>query len=468
MFRRLSEAQATERASRGTAALELATLAGEHRKLDSALLALASELAGRLACDRVSIGIARRGQVRVRALSHSAGFERRSRLVAAIENAMEEALDQHASVVHPPPPDAGRIAVAHGDLAAGGATAHVASVVFQARGTPIGVITVERTQPRPFEAGDLLLLETVADLIGPIVEHKRDAERWVAGKLVDRTVDGWRALVGPRRAGVKFATALALLAVLFLAFATGEHRVTAKAVIEGAVQRAAAAPFDGFVREAPVRAGDVVRQGQVMAVLDDRDLRLELARASSEREQMLRRYREALSKHDRTAAGIAGAELAQTEAALALAEEKLARTRLLAPFDGIVVSGDLTQMLGSPVEQGKVLFEVAPLDAYRVILQVDERDMIHVRNGQHGTLALTGRSQDKLWFTVKQVTPVSTPAEGENTFRVEARLDDAADLKLRPGMEGVGKVVIGERRLIWIWTHRAIDWVRLTVWRWTP
>ena len=84
-----------------------------------------------------ALGVARRGQIRLRALSHSAGFERRSRLVSAIENAMEEALDQHASVLFPPPPEGARIAVAHGDLAAVGNTAHVASVVIQARGTPM-------------------------------------------------------------------------------------------------------------------------------------------------------------------------------------------------------------------------------------------------------------------------------------------------------------------------------------------
>ena len=207
--------------------------------------------------------------------------------------------------------------------------------------------------------------------------------------------------------------------------------------------------------------------GQLMAVLDDRDLKLERARVDSEREQALRKYRDAIAKHDKTGGGIAGAELAQAEAQLALIEEKLVRTRLVAQFDGVVVSGDLSQLLGSPVEQGKVLFEVAPLDAYRAILQVDERDMIYVRNGQQGWLALAGRSDEKLAFTVRQVTPVSTPSEGENTFRVEAKLDDAG-VQLRPGMEGVGKIVVGERRLIWIWTYRAIDWLRLTLWRWTP
>ena len=70
---------------------------------------------------------------------------------------------------------------------------------------------------------------------------------------------------------------------------------------------------------------------------------------------------------------VLAAQISQTEAQLALVEDRLARATLVAPFDGVVVSGDLSQRLGSPVQLGDALFEVAPLDAYRVVLQVDER-----------------------------------------------------------------------------------------------
>jgi hypothetical protein len=83
------------------------------------------------------------------------------------------------------------------------------------------------------------------------------------------------------------------------------------------------------------------------------------------------------------------------------------------------------------VEQGKVLFEVAPLDAYRVVLNVDERDIGELVPGQPGELALAGMPYERLRFTVRQVTPISTPQEGRNFFRVEARLD-AASVRLRP------------------------------------
>jgi multidrug efflux pump subunit AcrA (membrane-fusion protein) len=142
-----------------------------------------------------------------------------------------------------------------------------------------------------------------------------------------------------------------------------------------------------------------------------------------------------------------------------------------APFDAVVVQGDLSQQLGSPVEQGKVLFELAPLDAWRVILKVDERDIAHVRQGQAGELVLTSLPGQLFPLTVRRITPVSVAEEGRNYFRVEAELQTDAGQPappMRPGMEGVGKVDAGHRSLLWIWTHRFTDWLRLKSWEWLP
>ena len=110
---------------------------------------------------------------------------------------------------------------------------------------------------------------------------------------------------------------------------------------------------------------------------------------------------------------------------------------------------------------------MAPLDAYRLIVQVDERDIREIIVGQSGTLLLSALPQQTLSFTVDNITPVSTGAEGRNYFRVEARLDQPLE-RLRPGMEGVGKISVDERSIIWIWTHDIVDWFRLATWTWLP
>ena len=174
-----------------------------------------------------------------------------------------------------------------------------------------------------------------------------------------------------------------------------------------------------------------------------------------------------MAQADRSAMGVLSAQIAQVDAQLALANEKLSRATMVAPFDGVIVSGDLSRSLGAPVEQGKVLFEVAPLEGFRVVLQVDDRDIARLVVGQQGELVLSGLPDRALPFTVSTITPVASQHEGRNLFRVEARVD-AGLTRLRPGMEGIGKVRVGERSLLWVWTHSFFDWLRLALWGWLP
>jgi hypothetical protein len=39
---------------------------------------------------------------------------------------------------------------------------------------------------------------------------------------------------------------------------------------------------------------------------------------------------------------------------------------------------------------------------------------------------------------------------------------------IRLGMQGVARIDVGKRKLVWIWTHTVLDWVRLKLWEWVP
>ncbi len=210
-----------------------------------------------------------------------------------------------------------------------------------------------------------------------------------------------------------------------------------------------------------------MRKGQTLGRLDERTLRLERQKHEARREQHRKEYREAFAGHDRAEMNVLSARIAQADAHLELLSEQLTRARLVAPFDGVVVKGDLSESLGSPVEKGDVLFEVAPWDGSRIILNVDERDISEVVVGQRGELALAALPGTPLALTITRSTPVASSAEGRNYFRFEARLEEPTT-SLRPGMEGIAKVRIARRHLVWIWTHDLVDWLRLRVWAWWP
>jgi len=433
-----------------------------------AATACVTALAGQCACDRVSLGMVKGGSVLVQAVSHSARFDRKTDLLQTLGAAMEEALDQQASVVFPASPGQPvRITRAHHDLASRYGSRAICSIPLHTHGKTIGVLTFERGSDRPFDDQTVAVCEALGGLTGPILELKRREDRWLATKAWDTGREHVGALVGRGHLVVKMSVLLAAGLVFALCTLMGDFRITAKAILEGEVQQAAVAPFQGFLETAPVRAGDVVHEGQVLATLQDHDLRLERLKKLSQREELTNQYRKALADREPPKVEIAAAQIRQVQAELDLATDKLARTQVVAPYKGVVVTGDWSQHLGSPVEEGKVLFEVAPLDSYRIVLQVDERDIGPLAVGQQGHLLLSALPDESLSFTVEKITPVSTPKDGRNFFRVEARLATPS-AQLRPAMEGVGKIEIDRRRLVWIWTREAVDWVRLKLWAWLP
>jgi len=448
-------------------ATDVVATAIQERRFAPSALAVVNELASRLQCDRASVGFDASGSIEVQALSHTATFDPKTNLVRLIAEAMEEVLDLDVAVLFPAQPGEELGAIAHAELAREFKDTAILSVPLVESGHAVGVLTLERVGGEPFDAGELELCKTLGLLLGPILALKRENDRGELLRLHEAFSGATRDFFGPRHPGLKLIGLFVGGLVLFCSLVSGEYRVSAKTVIEGAVQRAAVAPFQGYIAEALVRAGDVVKKGQVLCRLDDKDLRLEQAKLTSERDQALAKYRQALGSQDRASMAVTAAQVNQSQAQLSLVEEKLARATLVAPFDGIVASGDLNQLLGTPVDTGKVLFEITPLDAYRVILKVDERDIAELKAGQRGELALSGIPHDVMRFAVKQITPVSTAQDGRNYFRVEAHLDNPSE-RLRPGMEGVGKISVGDRRLIWIWTHPLVDYLRVWLWKWMP
>jgi biotin carboxyl carrier protein len=420
--------------------------------------ALAVEVAQILQCRRASIGLRDQEQLRIVGSTQASPIDPRRDAAAAFVAAMHEALDQGLSVAWPPVVANPPISLAHRELAGTGRACTVPIVAGQRL---IGALTLEREDP-PFSLAELALCEDVASFAGPVLELQRAAEMpWHA-----RVLQGLRErLAGPRERQVAWASGL--LAVVVLLAVPLPWRVSAPARLEGSVQRAVVAATDGFLQQANVRPGDRVKQGRVLAQLSSQDLELERKRRESELRQHENALRAAEARNDRTQMVISQSRAAEAQALLALAEGQLERSQLAAPFDGVVIKGDLAQNLGAPVQKGEVLLVLAPSDSFRLIVEVDEADIGAVRPGQRGQLALAARPEEPLRFTTRRIVPVATTAEGRNYFEVEAS-PDQAQANLRPGLSGVAKIEAGERPLAWLLLHRFATWLRMAAWTLSP
>jgi RND family efflux transporter MFP subunit len=451
-------------------ALELTMTALDEPRAAAAYQAAVTAAAVRLACDRVAVGFHDGRAVRLASLSHSAEFSRRIDLIHTLEAVMNEAADQGSALYTVNGAPAGDAAHAYlavreqAQLSRQFGNAAVLSVPFMARPGHSGVLVFEWPLPET-GAAQRELAESLAPILGRVLLDKRHNDRPLLIRGRDAARGLAERLLGPRHVKSKLAVLLLAAAAMFFTVAHGDFRVAANARLEGAVQRAVVAPFDSFVASAQVRAGQVVQAGDVLAALDERDLQLEAARWESQQAQYSKQLHSAQAEHNLAQIQISQAQAEQAAAQRALSEAMLARTRITAPLTGVIISGDLSQRLGSAVRKGETLFELAPLDSFRIVLEVDEADMAHVAAGQRGELVLTALPGQSFAFTVALVTSVAHAREGQNSFRVEALLDAPATV-LRPGMEGLGKISVDQRRLLWIWTRGFTDWLRLKAWAW--
>ena len=467
-YRRARASEEAAISSRLRAAVDLLAVTLGEERFTGAAMAFVTELAAVSHCDRVSIGFLHGHNVRIVAVSNSADFDRKMNLPKAIALAMDEAILQRRELVCPAQPGAEALITQNHELLS--KQQNQAGIVtfplfFQER--YYGALTCERQAGSSFSEADIEFIRAVVAMAGPALLSKEQNDRSVIQTIGAAAKIQINRLFGENYLGRKFFVLLSVLLIIFMFFVKGEYRLAADTTIEGAVRRAVVAPFDGYIDQAPVRAGDLVEQGALLCALDDRDLRLEQLTRISQKNQLQNQLQEAIAKHDRAQVTIVQSQMDQVGAELALIESNLVRTRLVAPFAGLLVSGDLSQRLGGSVEKGELLFEVSPLDAYRVILKVDDRRIADVNVGQKGTLILSSQPKQKYAFTVSQITPLTIAEGGRNLFRVEATLDTHSG-SLRPGMEGVGKISIDERRLIDIWLRDLLEWMKLWLWTWIP
>ena len=449
------------RPSRSAVALALQARALSHADFRAAATAVCTELRLRLACERVSIGFQRQGRVRVAVVSDAAEVSGQQNIVRAIAAAMTEAIEQAHLIVHPlPRGNAPAASLAHAELSHLNGHAAICTVPISAQQRALGAIVLERRDG--FDARAIELAGDAAAFVGPLLELQHRLDQPVGARLVDAVTPraGHAARLRTRHIGAA-ALALGLLAA---ALWPTTWRVVAPARVEAAGQRIIAAPVDGFVQSATLRPGERVAQGQVLATLEDRELALEQQKWLAEAAQLDKKYREALTQDDAASIVLAQSKLEQARVNLDLVQHQLARTRIVAPFDGVLVAGDLSQSAGMPVKRGQELMTVAPAQSFRIVAEVDEQDVAVLRDGQRVSVLFAALSGEPVRAAVTRVAPVATALDGRNVFEVDARLDDAPGL-LRAGQRGVARIDIEPRSFGWICWHRASQYLQRMLWR---
>ena len=211
-----------------------------------------------------------------------------------------------------------------------------------------------------------------------------------------------------------------------------------------------------------VREGDLVRRGQVLARLDDREARAAVSQAQARRDFQraeLERQQRLVQKGfvSRQALERAEAEFRQADAQLAAAQRGLAESVLRAPIDGVVYrqDGEAGEVVGS----AQALLWVGAPGALRVSAEVDEEHIARVRPGLKVLIKADAFPGQVFEGRVAEITPKGDPVN--KNYRVRIALPEQTPLKV--GMTTEVNIVLREEAAALLVPAEAIGNGR--VWR---
>lgn len=454
--------------------LQLATAVGTSSTFSASSANLCNELAARAKAARVSLGWVQGTKVKLKAMSHTEEFDKKQELAVQVVRVMEESLDQEEVVVHNPAGEKGQAVTREASALSRMTGGHTIVTLPLRREEEIhGLLTLEFAPEDSPSSQMMTSLAVAADLLSPQLFDRHANDRWLITKTGIAIREVWKKTIGPKYTLAKTIIGAFLLLAAFLVLYRPMFYVTAPFTFVPVEQRSLHAPFDGFLRDVHVRPGERVSAGQLLAEMNTYELELKHNEAEARYRQALLEEQKARAEASRdradpareAAAFIAYQQQLEARAQVEFFAEQMRRARLVAPFDGEVVSGDLMDKRGAPVRSADPLIVVARIEPLRVEINVRERDIQYLGNavGRPGKIATTSLPDARFPVTVERVVPLGNAEGGANVFKVYANPDHAADSWL-PGMQGEAKIEVERKPLIWIWTHRLVDFVKLKLW----
>jgi multidrug resistance efflux pump len=442
---------------------DLVSEVNQQKRFLAAALAFCNGLATRFRSQRVSLGWLQGGYIKLRAISQTERFNAKMEAARLLEDAMDESLDQDEEILWPAPEGSTFVSRDHARFGANQSPGNLCSVPLRLEGKPIAVITCER-QDGAFHAIELQQLRLCCDQATPRLADLHRRDRWLGAQLATWTKEKLAVVLGPKHTWAKTVAVVVMILLAVLLFLRVPYRVEGNFVLKSDEVSFRTAPFDGYLEQVWVRPGDTVRSNAPLVKLMTRELELEQSAALADVGRYQREAEKARATNGLAEMRIAQALGEQSRARLDLVRHRLAEATIHAPFEGVVVEGDLRERLAAPVKQGDALLKIARLEKLYVEAEVNERDVHDILNKREGEIAFV--SQPKLKFPVRivKVEPAAFPRTEGNVFIVRCECPRGLEPWWRPGMSGLCKLNVERRTLGWILTHRTVDFLRMKLW----
>lgn len=441
--------------SQTAALLELIEQLVESTDLQQACYRLATHLQRYTKCGQVAVGFrkSKKAKLHLIALSGSAHFEKNSEWVSKIEALMELTVQKKKAIAWPNlDPEHPFVELAEKSLCQGIGVQSVqctpVSNGCEQANFAIAFLDVADAESRI--AHQQFLNAAATTLSGTLLAIRR-SEKTPFARMIGRLKDA--------RSTSKFLSGAAMICLANLAMLIPtNHSLQCLCKIEPVTCRFMAAPFDGTLEKTFVKPGDLVRIGDLLARMDGREIRWKRAGILADQNQASKKRDAAQANHSYADQQIAQLEMERLALELRLLDHRAENLEISSPVDGMVTSGDLFRVEGAPLSVGQTLFEIAPLEQMIAEVAIADNEIGYASIGQSVEMRIDAYPNQTWQAKLTKIQPRSEIRDATNVFIAEVELDNTEG-RLRPGMKGRARVVVGHRAYGWILLHEPIEYL---------
>ena len=240
--------------------------------------------------------------------------------------------------------------------------------------------------------------------------------------------------------------AVASIAFVFLLFGKIPNNVNADVELL-ANKQTYFAESSGKVKTVEIKEGQRITKGMLLATLDTEDLEIDYKKKIYSRQkaktEMLK------LKHEGEIADykIKESEYLSLDTEIELLDKKIHSSKIISNTDGVVISENLNDLIGMPVNFGQELIQVASNDSLIVQFKIDESHIDHVKPGMELAFKLYGHPTASFG---KNLKIISLSGEAHQVLETDPtkyylaksmiKITEDQKNELRPGMTGRGKI----------------------------